>query len=300
MQSVGARILSHLQAHGSQRVLFLTGAGVSTQSGIPCYRSPDRPVYRPLQHAEYVGSELLRQRYWARSMMGWPRMQHAVPNAAHLHLASLQRLGLCSALITQNVDTLHSKAGHAGVLELHGSLFQVECLRCAAAAPLLCRNALQARMLRENEAWRARYGSLAEERPDGDVELPSESYLSFHPPACPCCGSPSLKPTVTFFGGTIPPHIVQHSLLLAEQADAIVVAGSTCSTFSAFRLLKGLAARGRPVVVVKQGGPGRGDALATLLVEEEVGAALGSLLQEAEQAQQLQAGALGQQQQQSM
>lgn len=269
-----ASILRHLE--GSRNVLYLTGAGVSTQSGIPDYRSAGRPVYKPLQHNEFTGSEALRQRYWARSFFGWPRMGGAQPNAAHAALARLEAQGACSHLITQNVDTLHSKAGHKRVLELHGSLFKVECLRCGPAAPPLCRHELQRSMEAANGAWRRALAGRTEIAPDGDVELPPDSYASFATPACAACGGATLKPSVTFFGGTVPPATVAESLRLAAEADAIVVCGSTCSTFSAFRLLRAVAARRRPVVVVKLGaaGSGRGDALATLLVEEEVGSVL--------------------------
>jgi NAD-dependent deacetylase sirtuin 4 len=277
--AAGRAILQHLR--GASNILFLTGAGVSTQSGIPDYRSPERPAYTPLQHREFVHSEQLRQRYWARSMVGWPRMRDAAPNAAHHALAALQRAGLCAALITQNVDTLHAKAGHGGeLLELHGRLFAVECLACGSAAPPLCRNDLQRSMEASNAPWVARHAAAAVERPDGDMELPQESYASFAQPRCARCGGATLKPMVTFFGGTVPPQTVQRSLALAAAADALVVCGSTCSTFSAFRLLKSLAERGRPVVVVRRGGgAARGDALATLLVEEEVGSVMQGVLQ---------------------
>jgi NAD-dependent deacetylase sirtuin 4 len=276
--AAGRAILQHLR--GCRSVLYLTGAGVSTRSGIPDYRSPERPPYQPLQHAAFVASPQVRQRYWARSLVGWARMRDAAPNAAHHALAALQRAGACAALITQNVDTLHAKAGHGGeVLELHGRLFAVECLHCGEAAPPLCRNALQQRMEAENAAWVARHAPSATARPDGDMDLPQDSYASFHTPTCQRCGEASLKPLVTFFGGNVPRATVQRSLQLAEAADAVVVCGSTCSTFSAFRLLKSLAARQRPVVVIRRGGgSARADTAATLLVEEEVGGVLEGLV----------------------
>ena len=249
--AAGRAILAHLHAAGCRGApLFLTGAGVSTASGIPDYRSPSRAAYTPLQHRDYLASAALRQRYWARSALGWPRMRDALPNAAHHALAALQRAGAASGLITQNVDSLHAKAGSAPVLELHGTLARVECLRCGGAAPPLCRSALQLRMEADNAA-----------------------------PRCGACGEALLKPMVTFFGGTVPPATVERSLALAREAEALVVCGSTCTTFSAFRLLKAVRERGRPVVVVRSGGGvARADALATLLVEEEVGGALQGLL----------------------
>jgi NAD-dependent deacetylase sirtuin 4 len=278
--AAGRAILAHLHAAGCRGApLFLTGAGVSTASGIPDYRSPSRAAYTPLQHRDYLASAALRQRYWARSALGWPRMRDALPNAAHHALAALQRAGAASGLITQNVDSLHAKAGSAPVLELHGTLARVECLRCGSAAPPLCRSALQLRMEADNAAWLAAHGPAAAQRPDGDVELPAGAYASFAAPRCGACGEALLKPMVTFFGGTVPPATVERSLALAREAEALVVCGSTCTTFSAFRLLKAVRERGRPVVVVRSGGGvARADALATLLVEEEVGGALQGLL----------------------
>ena len=287
--AAGSAILAHLRAAGCAAPLVLTGAGVSTLSGIPDYRSASRPVYTPLQHRDYLASAPLRQRYWARSCLGWPRMRDAAPNAAHHALAALQRAGaIASPLITQNVDSLHAKAvaaagggggGDLEVLELHGTLSRVECLHCGAAAPPLCRHALQARMEAANAAWLAAHAPLAVQRPDGDMELPEGAYASFAPPACAACGQALLKPMVTFFGGTVPPATVARSLALAGAADGLLVCGSTCTTFSAFRLLKAVAARGRPVVVIRSGGGvARADSLASLLVEEEVGGALEGLL----------------------
>lgn len=204
-------------------------------------------------------------------------MASAAPNAAHHALAALEAAGVCRALITQNVDRLHAKARHGGaLLELHGTLFEVECLACGGAAPRLDRSLLQATMEVENAAWLRVHGSSAQRRPDGDVELAGDSqaaYRAFCPPRCPRCGGDTLKPAVTFFGGSVPPAVAQRSQDLAGEADAVVVCGSTCSTFSAFRLVKALAARGAPVVAIKVG-PGRVDSVASLNVQGDCGEVL--------------------------
>lgn len=260
-------LLSHLK--GCRDILFITGAGVSTASGIPDYRSPHRPAYKPLQHAEFAGSESVRRRYWARSFLGWPRFREAQPNAAHTALAALSAVGVCKDLITQNVDRLHHKSGHApSPLELHGALFEVACLACGAGG--LCRDELQRRMAASNRLWLAALGGGAELRPDGDVELPPEAVAGFAPPACDACGRAVLKPNVVFYGGTIPPQTVEDSLSRAEKADAVVVCGSTVSTFSAFRLVRAVAQRGKPVAVLTRGAT-RADALATFKSELDVG-----------------------------
>ena len=270
---VAASLLAHLRGCGD--ILFITGAGVSTASGIPDYRSPNRPAYKPLQHAEFAGSEAVRRRYWARSFLGWPRFRAAQPNAAHAAIAGLAGSGLCGSLITQNVDRLHHKAQHTPApLELHGALFEVACLACGAGG--VCRDALQREMAAANGRWHAALGGAAELRPDGDVELPPEAVATFTPPLCGACGRASLKPTVVFYGGTIPPAIVERSLSLAEGAGAVVVAGSTVSTFSAFRLVRAVAARGRPVAVLTRGAT-RADALATFKAELDVGEVLAAL-----------------------
>lgn len=271
---VAASLLKHLQ--GSRDILFITGAGVSTASNIPDYRSPNRPAYKPLQHAEFAGSEAVRRRYWARSFLGWPRFRAAQPNAAHTALAGLAEKGLCGSLITQNVDRLHHKANHAPApLELHGALFEVACLACGAGG--VCRDALQRGMAAANGPWLAALGGAAEQlRPDGDVELPPEAVATFTPPLCAACGRASLKPAVVFYGGTIPAAVVARSLSLAEGAGAVVVAGSTVSTFSAFRLVRAVAARGRPVALLTRGAT-RADALATFKAELDVGDVLAEL-----------------------
>ena len=293
----------------SSRLLLITGAGVSTDSGIPDYRSPQRPVYRPLQHHEFVASERVRRRYWARSFVGFRTMQGARPNAAHAALAALERLGLAAAgLITQNVDRLHHRAGHADVLELHGTVHECECMACRAS---VARDDVQAEMVRANRSWAGlapereeapaltSLTAVSEElgmipppapraasdddatakrlRPDGDTELRDEAlYDTFVVPRCRACGSALLKPSVTFHGGSVPAAVTSNAAERARSCDAVLVAGSTLSTFSAFRLVRDAAQRGARVAILNCGAT-RADSLATLKLEERVGVALPAL-----------------------
>jgi NAD-dependent deacetylase sirtuin 4 len=288
----------------ARRLLVITGAGVSTDSGIPDYRSPQRPAYKPLQHHEFVASERVRRRYWARSFVGFRTMRDARPNAAHAALAALERLGLAPAgLITQNVDRLHQRAGHADVLELHGTVHECECMACRATT---AREAVQAEMAAANARWAglahrepgapaltsltavseelgmippaANAGAKAGLRPDGDVELADDSvYESFALPHCGSCGAALLKPMVTFHGGSVPPAVTADAAARARGCDAVLVAGSTLSTFSAFRLVRDAAARGAPVAIVNCGAT-RADALAALKLEERLGIVLPELV----------------------
>lgn len=251
-------------ARGASRLLVLTGAGISTASGIPDYRSPGRPAYRPLQHAEFMARPSVRRRYWARSMIGWARMAGAAPNGGHAALAALQRGGrLGGGLITQNVDRLHQAAGAVGVLELHGTVHEVGCEACGGwRAP---RGELQGALVRDNAAWVAAWAPSASARPDGDVELPEDAYAAFAPPTCPLCGSDLVKPRVVFFGGSVPPDVTAASLAAAGRADVLLAVGTTLSTWSAFRLAKATRAGGG-VVALLNAGPTRADDLAAVRV----------------------------------
>jgi len=288
----------------ARRLLVITGAGISTDSGIPDYRSPQRPAYKPLQHHEFVASERVRRRYWARSFVGFRTMRDARPNAAHAALAALERLGLVPAgLITQNVDRLHQRAGHADVLELHGTVHACECMACRATT---AREAVQAEMVAANAAWPGllqrepgappltSLTAVSEElgmtppprpppaaglRPDGDVELSDDSvYDSFIVPRCAACGSALLKPSVTFHGGSVPPAVTAEAAARARGCDAVLVAGSTLSTFSAFRLVRDAAARGAPVAIVNCGATRADSLVGVLKLEQRLGNALPDLV----------------------
>src|SRR6185503_3396149 len=184
-----------------RRVVALTGAGCSTESGIPDYRGVDTPprARAPIQHREFVDHDANRRRYWARSLLGWPRLAAAQPNAGHFALAELEQCGVIAGVITQNVDGLHTAAGSREVVELHGALARVRCLACGAITP---RTSLQDRLLGANPNWpaRARMATIA---PDGDVDLPDELVAGFSIVACTAC-SGVLMPDVVFFGGSVP------------------------------------------------------------------------------------------------
>jgi NAD-dependent deacetylase sirtuin 4 len=257
-------------------LLVITGAGISTESGIPDYRSPGRAAYRPLNHAQFVGQEATRRRYWARSTIGFPRMREAAPNTAHAALAALERAGLLAGgLITQNVDRLHQAAGQAAVLELHGTIHEVACMQCGAC---VTRAAMQLALEAANGGWLARHAAAggAAPRPDGDVELGEEAYASFVIPPCPTCGGGMLKPSVIFHGGTVEPAVAASAARLAASADAVLILGSTVTTFSAFRLVRDAHGRGARVGIVTYG-PTRADPLAHVKVEASVGDTLAAL-----------------------
>lgn len=241
------------------RVAILTGAGVSTDSGIPDYRSPGRPPRNPIQHQQFVQSEAWRRRYWARSMAGWPRFLGAQPNEVHRQIARL--MPVSTALITQNVDRLHQRAGSSGVIELHGALAEVRCLSCGA---LEDRGHLQERLIAANPAPRSMSDDDAkdfETRPDGDVELNGEAIDRFVVVPCESCGG-VLMPNVVFFGGSVAKPIVEASYAAVDAADALLVLGTSLAVFSGFRFVKRASDAAKPVVIVNRG-PTRGDPLAT-------------------------------------
>lgn len=243
---------------------LLTGAGVSTDSGIPDYRSPGRPPRNPIQHKQFVDSEAWRRRYWARSMAGWPRFSLAQPNAVHQRIAALEPH--VTQLITQNVDRLHQKAGSAKVIELHGALAEVKCLSCGA---LEARSALQERLLAANPSPRSMDDEDAkdfETRPDGDVELTGEALDRFVVLPCLSCGG-ILMPNVVFFGGTVARPIVEASYAAVDAADVLLVLGTSLTVFSGYRFVKRAHDANKPVVIVNRG-PTRGDPLATHKIDD--------------------------------
>ncbi len=252
--------------------LVLTGAGMSTDSGIPDYRGPDgaRRVM-PMQHGEFVGSAQARQRYWARSFVGWRRFSRADPNAGHRALAGLGRARLTGPLITQNVDGLHQRAGSPEVVDLHGSLARVVCLTCSATVD---RDVLQEDLARANPGFADLVTQAAPDgsqvgsqiRPDGDIVLADDAVARFHPPHCAVCRSDTLKPDVVFFGGSVPPERVAHCFDLTEAATSLLVLGSSLAVMSGLRFVRRAARRGIPIAIVTRG-PTRGDDLATLRLD---------------------------------
>ncbi len=252
-----------------RRLVALTGAGCSTDSGIPDYRGPgtrDR-ARNPVQYRAFLDDAGARQRYWARSMLGWPRFSAAAPNDGHRAFVDLERAGALRGLITQNVDRLHHAAGSARVVELHGALAEVVCLGCGA---IEAREALQDRLTRLNPRWDAD----VELAPDGDAELAQVDGFRVAP--CLACGG-VLKPRVVFFGENVPRPTVDAAFALLDEGDALLVAGSSLTVYSGFRFVRRAVERGVPVVIVNLG-PTRGDPLATVCVDAPLGATLPALV----------------------
>ena len=256
-----------------RRIVALTGAGCSTESGIPDYRGPDTPprARPPLQHHEFIDRAEMRQRYWARSTLGWSRFSAAQPNAAHTTLAELERRGAIAGVITQNVDSLHGAAGSRAVVELHGALARVRCLACAT---MTTRDELQARLLAANPGWidRARNVTLA---PDGDSDLPDPLVDDFTVVACEACGG-TLMPDVVFFGGTVPRATLDAAWGVFDRAEVLLVIGSSLTVFSGYRFVRRAAERGVPIGILNRG-PTRGDDYAQVRVDARAGVALPAL-----------------------
>ncbi len=248
----------------SRSLTVLTGAGVSTGSGIPDYRDEngDWKHARPMQLAEFRGSDRARRRYWARSYVGWRRFGNARPNDAHHALAGLESLGKVDTLITQNVDGLHSRAGSRAVIDLHGDLSRVRCLECDAT---MKRVDFQARMRRENLDWHA---DVFRYRPDGDAELAEESHRHFRVPGCYRCEG-VMKPDVVMFGESVPQDRVAAAMASVERSDALLVVGSSLMVFSGFRFARRAGELGKPLAIVNRGRT-RADDIAELKVDEDV------------------------------
>ena len=243
--------------------LLLTGAGISTDSGIPDYRGPEtrRRARNPVQHREFVRSAAARKRYWARSMLGWPRFSTAQPNPGHRVLAALERAGHALGLITQNVDGLHHEAGSLNVIELHGALRMVRCLTCGAGVP---RPALQRALSALNPEFEAHLAELA---PDGDAELSDELIVRFQVVDCAACGGP-LRPDVVFFGENVPRERVDAAFALLSRATSLWVVGSSLAVYSGLRFVHGAQKRGIPIMILSLG-PTRGDECASLRLDRD-------------------------------
>ncbi|WP_434589875.1 NAD-dependent protein deacetylase [Pseudomonas sp. R4-83] len=239
--------LRQLMADGD--FMVLTGAGISTPSGIPDYRDSDgvRRGRQPMMYQEFLAAPQSRRRYWARAMLGWPRVRQARPNAAHEALAGLQRQGLISNLITQNVDTLHDQAGSPDVIELHGSLHRVLCLDCGQRSE---RDAIQQLMEQQNPYLA---GVDAVQAPDGDTLLDPAFEARFQVPHCPHCAGERMKPDVVFFGENVAQHTAARAMKAAETAGGMLVVGSSLMAYSAFRLCRVMADRGRPLIAINLG-----------------------------------------------
>ncbi|HEX7162684.1 MAG TPA: NAD-dependent protein deacetylase [Trebonia sp.] len=263
-------------------VTVLSGAGLSTESGIPDYRGPSGQARRaafpgtaqPMTYQEFTGSAGARQRYWARSHLGWRHVTGAAPNAGHRAVAALERAGLVAGIITQNVDGLHQAAGAEAVTELHGSLHRVVCLSCWERSS---RETLDTRLRTANPAWTAAAVGLEPAvNPDGDVAL--EETGGFAVVDCLACGG-LLKPDVVFFGENVPRARVGECFALVSASSALVVLGSSLTVMSGLRYVRHAASLGIPVLIVNQGTT-RGDDLAAARLDAPLGAALTALVRE--------------------
>ncbi len=253
-------------------VLVLSGAGLSTDSGIPDYRGPSGAARRatPMTYQAFTGSADARRRYWARSHLGWRVIARAEPNTGHRAVTRLQQAGLLTGLVTQNVDGLHSSAGSADVVELHGNLDRVVCLDCRRVS---ARAELDARLRAVNRAWRARVLGV---NPDGDVTLADADLDSFRTADCADCAG-VLKPDVVFFGETVPADRVTRCFELVERSRALLVLGSSLTVMSGYRFVLHAAKLGIPVGIVNAG-PTRGDEKAAVRVDAPLGQVLPALV----------------------
>jgi NAD-dependent SIR2 family protein deacetylase len=272
------------------RAVVLSGAGLSTESGIPDYRGPTGlarrgPGATPMTYQAFTGGAAARRRYWARSHLGWRHIARARPNDGHRAVAELSRRGLLAGIITQNVDGLHqaagtgvgpgaaSSVGGVAVTELHGSLHRVLCLSCGQRT---ARADLDRRLAAANPGWGAELSVAV--NPDGDAVLDDEAAAWFRVADCLACGG-VLKPDVVFFGENVPPQRTQACYDLVEAASALVVLGSSLTVMSGFRYVRHAAGLGRPVIIVNQGAT-RGDAYAAATLDAPLGQTLTALVAE--------------------
>lgn len=253
------------------RLFVITGAGCSTDSGIPDYRDVNggwkRP--QPVTYQAFVADVATRQRYWARSLVGWRRFGSAQPNAAHHALVRLEQQGKLELLLTQNVDRLHQAAGSSNVIDLHGQLDRVRCLECEQRQ---ARSDFQSSLLDANPGWGVLDGADA---PDGDADLQDQDFSGFIIPPCPHCGG-LLKPDVVFFGENVPRERVAKAILALEAADAVLVVGSSLMVFSGYRFVHAASRAGKPIAAVNIGHT-RADPLLTLKIEQSCSDALAFL-----------------------
>jgi NAD-dependent SIR2 family protein deacetylase len=253
-------------------VLILSGAGLSTESGIPDYRGPTGLARRatPMTYQTFTGSAGARRRYWARSYIGWRHIARAAPNQGHRAVAELGRLGLLAGIITQNVDGLHQAAGASGVTELHGSLHRVTCLSCGQRTP---RTDLDRRLAEANAGWDEAAALI---NPDGDAVLDDAATETFRVVDCRACRG-VLKPDVVFFGENVPPERARACYAMVERASSLVVLGSSLTVMSGLRYVRHAAKLQLPVMIVNQGST-RGDAHATATLDAPLGQVLTALV----------------------
>jgi NAD-dependent SIR2 family protein deacetylase len=267
---VFARLIDVL---GGRRLCVITGAGISTDSGIPDYRGPDSPPRNPMTYQQFTGDPDFRRHYWARNHLGWRHMDAARPNTGHRALAGLERAGAVSAVITQNVDLLHTKAGSRRVIDLHGTYAQVRCLTCGT---LISRATLADRLERANPGFAETVAAAqgVEIAPDADAVITSTEH--FRMVDCETCGG-LLKPDIVYFGESVPKPRVAAAYDVVDEAEALLVAGSSLTVMSGLRFVRHAAKRGIPIVIVNRGTT-RGDEFATLTLHAGCSEALTALL----------------------
>jgi NAD-dependent SIR2 family protein deacetylase len=259
-------------------VCVLSGAGLSTESGIPDYRGPSGALHArlPMTIAQFRGSPEARRRYWARAHIGWRRIAAARPNGGHLAVATLQKAGVLRAIITQNVDGLHQAAGARDIMELHGTLDRVVCLDCSA---LSTREALDRRLRGANPDLD--WADAPASKPDGDAELAEQQVSRFRLVGCECCGSDLLKPDVVFFGENVPRSRVQRCFELLDGSSCLLVLGSSLTVMSGLRFVHRAQQAQIPVAIVNRGAT-RGDPLADIKIDDALGEVLPTLAGAAE------------------
>ena len=270
MESDPIDLLEFIDKH--PRLFVLTGAGVSTGSGIPDYRdgAGEWKHRKPVDYRDFVREHAVRQRYWARSAIGWPRISKAEPNAAHIGLVSLEQQLAKLVIVTQNVDRLHQRAGSTRVIDLHGTLERVVCLDCGHYFP---RIEIQEYLLRHNPQLE---GLSARLRPDGDVQRVDTDFSNIEIPHCDHCDG-MLKPDVVFFGENVPGQRITECFEALEQADAVLVVGSSLMVYSGYRFMLKAQARNIPIAAINLGKT-RADDLLSLKIERDCGEALSELV----------------------
>ncbi|MCB1669656.1 MAG: NAD-dependent protein deacetylase [Gammaproteobacteria bacterium] len=268
-----SRLVEFIQAH--PRLLVLTGAGCSADSGIPTYRDDQGTWQRstPIRHQDFIDSEASRRRYWTRSLVGWPAVRDAAPGPAHGALAALENQGLVRLLVTQNVDRLHQRAGQRQVVDLHGRLDQVVCLACGHVSS---RDEVQQQLLELNPRLAADSAAVSL-APDGDADVPERWVDTLRIPECRYCGG-TLKPNVVFFGGSVDRDLVAFVYDEIEASDAVLVVGSSLMVFSGYRFCRHAAQQHKPIACINRGRT-RADDLFSLKLEQECGAVLEALCQ---------------------
>ncbi len=258
-----------LDRHDS--IFVLTGAGISTNSGIPDYRGDDGQWKHraPINYRSFLEDRFAHRRYWARSLIGWPVVARASPNRAHARLVDLNARGKLSQLVTQNVDGLHQKAGHPDVIDLHGRIDQVICLACQCRMP---RADVQQLLIDANPQWVAARADIA---PDGDADVDELECAQFRAPQCPHCAG-MLKPDVVFFGENVPRDRVESATQVLRRSDAMLVVGSSLMVYSGFRFARMAREAGLPLAILNRGTT-RADDIATLRLKVDCELALASI-----------------------